>query len=130
MTQDPHAIGDCRGVAARSHAFGESRGGTLRSSPVLWVPVCHLARLVTTAIHGDLIEDSPMARKGRKSNDINPATGLPWRLHAPRETRVVAAGPKIRLSGAWLERIGFSEGRSFLVLPDTTGVIVLALLDR
>jgi hypothetical protein len=71
-----------------------------------------------------------MTRKTRKASDINPVTGLPRRLRAPRETCVVTAGPQIRLGGAWLERIGFAAGRSFLVLPDTTGVIVLALLDR
>lgn len=75
-----------------------------------------------------------MARKRRKSIDINPSTGMPRRLRAPRETRVVSAGntgaPVIRLSGAWMKRIGFSAGRKFLVLPDATGVIVLAVLKR
>jgi hypothetical protein len=75
-----------------------------------------------------------MARKTRKSTEINPATGLPRRLRAPREERVVAARnariPSIRLSGSWLEHIGFSVGRKFLVLPDATGVVVLAVLKR
>lgn len=75
-----------------------------------------------------------MAHNKRKSNDINPATGLPRRLRAPRETRVVSVSdksvPTLRLSGLWLKRIGFSPGRKFLVLPDETGVVVLALLKR
>jgi hypothetical protein len=75
-----------------------------------------------------------MARKTRKSNNINPATDLPRRLRAPRETRTVSAisgrVPSIRLSGSWLKQIGFSIGRKFLVLPDATGVIVLAILKR
>jgi hypothetical protein len=75
-----------------------------------------------------------MARKTRKSTEINPATGLPPRLRAPREIRVVSASdgciPSIRLSGSWLDRIGFSVGSKFLVLPDVSGVVVLAVLKR
>jgi hypothetical protein len=75
-----------------------------------------------------------MARKTRKSTDINPATDSLRRLRAPREERVVSSRnariPSIRLSGSWLERIGFSVGSKFLVLPDATGVVVLAVLKR
>src|SRR3954471_24590567 len=56
---DPHALGESVVCGARSHAYGESRGGALRSSPVLWVPVCHPARLVTSAFYfGDFQEES------------------------------------------------------------------------
>lgn len=80
-----------------------------------------------------------MARKpAHIFNQINPATGLPWRLRAPREMRVVSSSmqqsgegvakrsvAQIRLSGAWLERIGFVRGAQFLVLIDGPGQIVL-----
>ena len=129
---------------AHSHAFGESRGGAPRSSPVLWVPVCHLARLVTSAIRiGDLFEESPMARKkSPASKRINPATGLPWRFRVPREMRVVSASrvatkshtargkvvPQIRLRGAWLAQLGFRQGATFLVLADAPRQITLTIL--
>jgi hypothetical protein len=142
---DPHAIGDCRTrCGARSHAYGESRGGALRSSPVLRVPVCHLARLVTSAIDmGDFFEESPMARKtSSPSNRVNPATGLPLRFRVPREMRVVSASavrtnspttrekivPEIRLRGAWLAQLGFRQGVCFLVLADTPRQIILTVL--
>jgi hypothetical protein len=87
-----------------------------------------------------------MARKAtRKLNRINPATGLPWRFRAPHETRVVSSTPqrsisrskepkatrvpKICLSGAWLERIGFASGTRFIVLADVPNQILLALAD-
>ena len=82
-----------------------------------------------------------MARKTPPaSNGINPATGLPWRIRAPREMRVVSSSmqqsgqrvakrgvPQIRLRGAWLERIGFARGARFLVLVEP-GQILLALI--
>lgn len=81
-----------------------------------------------------------MARKtSPASNRVNPATGLPWRIRAPRETRVVSSSmqqsgqrvakrrvPQIRLRGAWLERIGFVRGAHFLVLVER-GQILLAV---
>jgi hypothetical protein len=88
------------------------------------------------------------AKTSRKPNGINPATGLPWRFRAPREMRVVSAlkvrskkrnesakrpkprtVPQIRLSGAWLERVGFARGTRFLVLADVRDQILLTLLD-
>jgi hypothetical protein len=78
-----------------------------------------------------------MARKTRKSNEINPAKGLPRRFRAPREERVVSSMklergrrvPRICLSGAWLERVGFRRGVEFLVLADVPNQILLALTD-
>lgn len=85
-----------------------------------------------------------MARKLQKpkksngtSNLVNPATGLPRRFRAPREMRVVSMMttsngcrvPNIRLSGVWLERLGFKRGRRFLVLVDMSNQISLALAD-
>lgn len=65
------------------------------------------------------------------------------RFRAPRETRVVSSTPskssvpsqrrtakripQIRLSGAWLERIGFAPGVEYLVLADVPNQILLAL---
>ena len=103
----------------------------------MFCPVCHLARLVTSAFIGDLIEESPMARKTRKSTDINSGTGLPRRLHAPRELRAVGAVttanhryvPSIRLSGAWLERVGFRRGVEYLVVADVPNQILLVLTE-
>jgi hypothetical protein len=108
------------------------------------VPVCHLARLVTSAFRiGDFFEESPMARKkSHASNRINPATGLPWRFRVPREMRVVSASrvstksptaraktvPQIRLRGAWLAQLGFRQGACFLVLADTPRQIILTIL--
>ena len=84
-----------------------------------------------------------MARKMKaRKSDTNPATGLPWRFRAPREMRVVSSAksrtadrksksriPQIRLSGAWLERLGFARGTRFLVLADVRNQILLAILD-
>jgi hypothetical protein len=78
-----------------------------------------------------------MPRKTRKSNDINPATDLTARFHAPRELRAVSATsrlgkrrvPSIRLSGAWLERVGFRRGVEYLVLADVPNQILLVLTD-
>jgi hypothetical protein len=81
----------------------------------------------------------------RTSNGINPATGLPWRFRAPREMRTVSTTaqrsrsqakaskprrvPQIRLTGAWLQRIGFAPGTRFLVLADVPNQILLALAN-
>jgi hypothetical protein len=78
-----------------------------------------------------------MTRKTRKSNDVNPATGLPRRFHAPHEERVVSTVtlesgkcvPRICLSGSWLEQVGFRRGVEFLVLADVPNQILLALTD-
>jgi hypothetical protein len=93
-----------------------------------------------------------MSRKPRKSpRESNVAKSacqeIPARFRAPREMRVVSATvvtgreaskvlppkrnvvPQIRLSGAWLERIGFTRGTRFLVLADVPNQILLALVD-
>lgn len=85
-----------------------------------------------------------MARKGSPaSNGINPATGLPWRIRAPREMRVVSSSsqqvrgrraekrmiPQIRLTGVWLEDIGFVRGANFIVLVEGRGQILLAIVQ-
>jgi hypothetical protein len=80
--------------------------------------------------------------KARKYG-INPATGLPWRFRAPRELRVVSSTKsrtshrnskcrisQIRLSGVWLERVGFKRGARFLVLADSRNQILLAIVDH
>jgi hypothetical protein len=77
-------------------------------------------------------------KRSPASNSINPATGLPWRIRAPRETRIVSSSmqqsgqrvakrsvPQICLRGAWLERIGFGRGTRCLVLVEP-GQILLA----
>jgi hypothetical protein len=64
------------------------------------------------------------------------AATVTTRLHLPRSSRVVTARklrasdadlarrgerrevPEIRLSGAWLERIGFPKGRRYLISAD------------
>ncbi len=64
------------------------------------------------------------------------ASASPTRLHLPRTWRVVTARklratdadlalrtprrevPEIRLSGAWLERVGFPKGRRYLISAD------------
>jgi hypothetical protein len=83
-------------------------------------------------------------KKPNRRDPINPATGLPWRYCAPCELRVVSATkqktkarngqraaerrvPQIRISGKWLEHLGFTEGTSFLVLADVPNQILLAL---
>jgi hypothetical protein len=70
------------------------------------------------------------------------ATKLPCRVRAPREIRTVSSTrqfatksknqrlPLIRLSGAWLERVGFKRGATFLVIPDPPNQILLASIDR
>lgn len=93
-----------------------------------------------------------MARKTRKQTRGSASANLPTpifppRFRAPRELRTVStttAGdrnlgqprrrdqrllPQIRLSGAWLERVGFARGRRFIVLADVPNQIVLALVD-
>jgi len=94
-----------------------------------------------------------MTRKPRKplralgSSELPPRILQP-RFRAPREVRVVSAArrrerdpatkskrtrgrlvPRITLSGAWLERIGFTRGTRFLVLADVHNQILLALVD-
>jgi len=95
--------------------------------------------------HGDSLKESLMARKSRRpkksdgtSSGINPVTGLPWRSRAPREMRVVSAittpdarrVPQVRLSGTWLECLGFAPGTRFLVLVDMSNQILLAPINR
>lgn len=84
----------------------------------------------------------PSHSRSRGSRGINPATGLPWRFRAPREMRVVSAirvrtkargareqiVPQIRLSGAWLAKIGFKRGATFLVLADSSKQIILTII--
>jgi hypothetical protein len=93
-----------------------------------------------------------MSRKPRKPARVSSVSKLPPdifppRFRAPREMRAVSAirvrrqfsgasnregqciVPQIRLSGAWLARIGFKRGARFLVLPDGPNQILLALLD-
>jgi hypothetical protein len=93
-----------------------------------------------------------MSRKprkpGRESNVSKlPPDIFPPRFRAPREMRVVSATtiappdsckskrterhvvPQIRLSGAWLERVGFKRGTRFLILADVPNQILLALID-
>jgi hypothetical protein len=93
-----------------------------------------------------------MARKPRKpSRKSNlsklPPDIFPPRFRAPREMRVVSTTtvreqdadkpnrakvrrvPQIRLSGAWLEHVGFTRGTRFLVLADVPNQILLALVD-
>jgi hypothetical protein len=78
----------------------------------------------------------------RRPRGINPATGLPWRFRVPREMRVVSASrvrttrgasrerivPQIRLRGAWLAKLGFKRGATFLVLADTPKQIILTII--
>jgi hypothetical protein len=93
-----------------------------------------------------------MARKPRKpSRELAPANRpqplFPPRFRAPRELRVVSTQsvrtrvpgksgqakrqlvPQIRLSGMWLERVGFMRSKRFVVLADVPNQIVLALVD-
>jgi hypothetical protein len=93
-----------------------------------------------------------MSRKHRKPPRESNASKLPPdifppRFRAPREMRVVSATtialtdsskskrterrvvPQIRLSGAWLERVGFKRGTRFLILADVPNQILLALID-
>jgi hypothetical protein len=84
----------------------------------------------------------PSHSKPRGTRDINPATGLPWRFRVPREMRVVSASrvrasargtreqivPQIRLRGAWLVQLGFTQGTTFLLLADTPKQIILTIL--
>jgi hypothetical protein len=63
---------------------------------------------------------------------LAPATRVrlpnPWRTVTPRKLDATAADkqthtarrevPEIRLSGAWLERIGFPKGRRYLISAD------------
>ena len=93
-----------------------------------------------------------MSRKPRKAARESHASKLPPeifppRFRAPREMRVVSAAtvrnknpvksertqrrlvPQVRLSGAWLERIGFAQTKRFLVLCDVPNQILLALVD-
>lgn len=91
-------------------------------------------------------------RKMRKNvvkwKGVNSATGLPWRFRAPREMRIVSSitvgrnrannsrvgavrerVPQIRLSGTWLECVGFERGSRFLVLADVPNQILLVLTE-
>lgn len=93
-----------------------------------------------------------MSLKPRKSSrrlklSELPPDIFPPRFRAPREMRVVSATtvrmqssgevnrddqrtvPQIRLSGAWLARVGFTRGARFLVLADGRNQILLALVD-
>jgi hypothetical protein len=97
-------------------------------------------------------KDHRMAHKPRKRSreptpTIHPKSIFPPRFRAPRELRAVSTItirdrdrgqpsrkkrrllPQIRLSGAWLEQIGFARGRRFIVLADVPNQIVLALVD-
>jgi hypothetical protein len=65
-----------------------------------------------------------------------PIASVPTRLHLPRSRRVVTSRklrasdadlsrrgprrevPEIRLSGAWLDRVGFVKGRGYLISVD------------
>lgn len=70
--------------------------------------------------------------QAQRSRSPNPATGLPTRLRVPREMRSVTSSrgmPLIKLSGAWLERLGFSCGSRFLVIADDSNQILLARID-
>ena len=76
----------------------------------------------------------PRAPARAKRPPIAPASST--RLHLPRSWRVVTARklratdvdlahrtprrevPEIRLSGAWLERVGFPKGRRYLISAD------------
>jgi hypothetical protein len=85
----------------------------------------------------------PSHSTSREKCDINPATGLPWRFRVPREMRIVSASrvrtsargtceqivPQIRLRGAWLAQLGFTQGAYFLVLADTPKQIILTILN-
>jgi hypothetical protein len=85
----------------------------------------------------------PSRSKPHEMRDIDPATGLPWRFRVPREMRVVSASrvrtsargtrehivPQIRLRGAWLAQLGFTQGACFLVLADTPKQIILTILN-
>jgi hypothetical protein len=76
-----------------------------------------------------------MSRKTQKSSDINRSVGQSTRFRAPRELRVVSAVsrklpvPSIRLSGAWLEQVGFRRGVEFLVVADVPNQVLLVLTD-
>lgn len=86
-----------------------------------------------------------MARKPRKptrksNSDKSSKIVFPPRYRAPREERVVSTQavrvkgkrkkvPQIRLTGAWLKRLGFDRGAPFLVLADVPNEILLVLAD-
>lgn len=101
------------------------------------------ARPVTTRIIGD--SDSRTHRMARKPLSRTrapartkrpPIAAVTTRLHLPRTWRVVTSRklrasdadlacrgtrrevPEIRLSGAWLERVGFPKGRRYLISAD------------
>ena len=77
---------------------------------------------------------SPRAPARAKRPPLTPVSST--RLHLPRSWRVVTARklrandadlarrtprrevPEIRLSGAWLERVGFPKGRRYLISAD------------
>ncbi len=78
-----------------------------------------------------------MSRKKRILSNTVSAADRPTRFHAPREIRAVSAVttanhrcvPSIRLSGAWLERVGFRRGVEYLVLADVPNQILLVLTE-
>jgi len=78
-----------------------------------------------------------MPRKTRRSSDAVRESDRPTRFHAPRELRTVSATrtadkrhvPSIRLSGEWLEGVGFLRGVEYLVLADVPNQILLVLTD-
>lgn len=78
-----------------------------------------------------------MPRKKRILSIAVSAASRPKRFHAPRELRAVGAittanhrcVPSIRLSGAWLERVGFRRGVEYLVVADVPNQILLVLTD-
>jgi hypothetical protein len=127
---------------ASAHVCGGPRRGAPRSSPVLWFRSVTLRGSSPSAFPWvTSIEDSRMSRRNRSRKTASSST----RFRAPRETRVVSSTPskssasprrrsrkrvpQIRLSGAWLERIGFAPGVEYLVLADVPNQILLALVD-
>jgi len=91
----------------------------------------------------------PKPRKPSREKNLSklPPDIFPPRFRAPREMRVVSTTtiaqsdsgkskrmdrrvvPQIRLSGAWLERVGFKRGTRFLVLADVPNQILLTLIE-
>ena len=78
-----------------------------------------------------------MPRKKRILSNAVAAADRPTRFRAPRELRSVSTMtaadkrrvPSIRLSGAWLERVGFRRGVDYLVLADVPNQILLVLTE-